>query len=42
MYRGFPCLWKQTDPQHYNTVKRENAYNIFLEKYNEYDPNATK
>jgi hypothetical protein len=40
--RSFPCLWKKTDPPYHNTVKRENAYKILLEKHNEYDPNETK
>jgi hypothetical protein len=42
MYRSFPCLWKKTDRQYYNRVKRENAYKILLEEYNEYDPNTTQ
>jgi hypothetical protein len=42
MYRSFPRLWKKTDPQYHNTVKRENAYKILLENYYEYNPNATK
>jgi hypothetical protein len=42
IYPSFPCLWKNADPQYHNTVKRENAYKTVLEKYNEYDPNATK
>jgi hypothetical protein len=42
MYRSFPCLWKKSDPQCHNTVKRENGYKIWLEKYNEYNSNATK
>jgi hypothetical protein len=42
MYRSFPRLWEKTDPQYHNTVKRENAYKILLEKYYEYNPNSTK
>jgi hypothetical protein len=42
MCHSFPCLWKRTDPHYHNTVRRENTYRILLEKYNEYDPNATK
>jgi hypothetical protein len=42
MHRSFPCLWKKADPQYHNTVTSENSYTILLEKYNEYDPNATK
>jgi hypothetical protein len=42
IYRSFPWLWKKTDPQYHNTLKKENACKILLKKYNEYDPNATK
>jgi hypothetical protein len=41
-YGTFPCLWKKTDPLSHNTVKRENAYKILLEKCNEYGTIATK
>jgi hypothetical protein len=42
IYRGFPCLWKKADTQYHNTGNSEKAYKILLEKYNEYDLNATK
>lgn len=42
IYRRSPCLWNKKDPKYHNANIRESVYMLLLEKYQEYDKNATK
>ncbi|KAK9891125.1 hypothetical protein WA026_013444 [Henosepilachna vigintioctopunctata] len=42
IYKSNPCLWDKKDPQYHNSNIREAAYTCLLEKFKEYDGNATK
>ncbi|KAJ0176362.1 hypothetical protein K1T71_007541 [Dendrolimus kikuchii] len=41
MYKNMPFLWNKKHPHYTNQRKRSEGYNLLLEKYSEFDKNAT-
>ncbi|XP_038215684.1 uncharacterized protein LOC119835111 [Zerene cesonia] len=41
LYKNLSCLWDTTNSTYHNKEARTHAYNILLEKYKEYDEEAT-